>query len=105
MTSSDALHERARELGVEASYWDVAGHLHQASEATLLAIVDVLEPDAVGVSGAVPPVVVGRPDHVVVGAVTDAELVLGDGTAHPLAVADGRVALPLDLPVGCHRIV
>jgi 4-alpha-glucanotransferase len=104
MSSTDALRGRARELGVETSYWDVSGQRHEASDATLRAIVDVLEPDAVGAFGAVQPVVVGRPDHVTVGDVADAELALDDGTTVALAVADERVTLPPDLPIGCHRI-
>ena len=104
MTSLDALRERAWQLGVETSYWDVAGQHHEASEATLRAIVDVLDADAVGVFGPVQPVVVGRPDHVTVGDVGAAELVLADATALPLTIDAGRVALPPDLPVGCHRI-
>ncbi len=102
----EALRERASQLGVEPSYWDVSGHYHEASEATLRAIVEVLEADATGPAGSdgVEPVVVGRPSHVAVGAAGDAELILADGTSLPLTVADGRVALPADLPVGCHRI-
>src|SRR5688572_2329180 len=105
MSSIDALRERAWRLGVETSYWDVAGQYHEASEATLRAIVGVLDDDAVGVFGAVQPVVVGRSEHVSVGAAADAELVLDDGTALELRVAEGCVELPPDLPVGIHRVV
>lgn len=104
MTSIDALRERAGQLGVETSYWDVAGGYHEASEATLRAIVDVLESDAASLAGDVAPVVVGPPGHVFVGAARDAELILDDGTALPLAVDDRRVLLPADLPIGCHRL-
>src|SRR5690606_21599969 len=72
MTSADALRERAGQLGVETSYWDVAGHHHEASEATLRAIVDVLEVDVTAIAGDVPPVVVGQPSRVFVGGACDA---------------------------------
>jgi 4-alpha-glucanotransferase len=104
MTSIDALRERAAHLGVETSYWDVAGHHHEASAATLQAIVDVLEVDVTSIAGDVAPVVVGQPSRVFVAAARDAELVLADGTALALAVADRHVELPADLPIGCHRI-
>jgi 4-alpha-glucanotransferase len=99
-----ALRRRAGALGVETSYWDVQGGYHEASDETLQAIVDVLEADA-HPPGAVDPVVVGRPAAVAVGGATTARLVLDDGTAVELALAGEHVALPPDLPLGCHRIV
>jgi 4-alpha-glucanotransferase len=104
VTSIDALREHAWKLGIETSYWDVGGQYHDASEAALRAIVDVLEVDIAAIAGDVPPVVIGRPARVFVGPTSDAELVLADGTAMPLAIADGHVALAPDLPIGCHRI-
>jgi 4-alpha-glucanotransferase len=100
------LRARATQLGVETSYWDVAGGYHEASDETLLAIVDVLEADAAasGAGASGPPVVVGRPDRVAVGAATDVELELADGTALALPIVDGHVAPPPDLPIGCHRV-
>src|SRR5262245_30545133 len=102
-TAPDDLRERARALGVETSYWDVQGGYHEASAETLAAIVEVLTADA-GAPGAPEPVVVGRPADVAVGPAGSAELVLDDGTRLELQPADGRVALPPDLPVGCHRV-
>jgi 4-alpha-glucanotransferase len=103
-TATDELRQRARALGVETSYWDVEGGYHEASAETLQAIVDVLAAD-VDPPGAVDPVVVGRPQTVAVGAVTDAELLLDDGTAVDLRPSRGRVELPAELPIGCHRVV
>lgn len=103
--TAEALRERARQLGVETSYWDVSGNHHDASDATLRAIVDVLEDDAAGDAGAAsPPVIVGLPERVAVGTATGAILELADGTALPLAVVDGHVTPPADLPVGCHQL-
>jgi hypothetical protein len=45
LTDDDGLRHRAAELGVETSYWDVAGQLHHAPTETLRAVVDVLEAD------------------------------------------------------------
>jgi 4-alpha-glucanotransferase len=103
MTTDHALRDRAAALGVETSYWDVAGQYHEASDETLRAIVDVLEADQ-SVAAAVEPVVVGRPGHVAIGDAADAELLLDDGTVAALAPVDGSAALPPDLPVGCHRV-
>jgi 4-alpha-glucanotransferase len=100
----DALRHRAGELGVETAYWDVQGGYHEASPHTLQAIVDVLEADAAP-PGAVAPVVVGRPEIVDVGPAGDAQLVLDDGTQIALSPFDGRVVLPPDLPIGCHRVL
>ncbi len=106
--SLEALRQRAGELGVETSYWDVEGQLHHASEATLAAVVDVLEADAPTAPAAdgLEPVFVGTPGgRVPVGALTGAELHLVDGTAVALAVHDGAVVLPGDVPIGCHRLI
>jgi 4-alpha-glucanotransferase len=103
MTADHDLRDRARALGVETSYWDVTGRYHEASDETLRAIVDVLEPDQRATAG-IEPVVVGRPGEVAVGAAGDAELELDDGTLVTLTPVDGRVALPPELPIGCHRV-
>src|ERR1700760_4662738 len=97
--ATDELRERARALGVETSYWDVQGGYHEASAETLDALVEVLAADA-GAPGGPQPVVVGRPADVAVGSAGAAELVLDDGTRIGLQPADGRAALPPDLPVG-----
>jgi 4-alpha-glucanotransferase len=102
-TATHELRQRSTSLGVETSYWDVEGGYHEASAETLRAIVEVLAAD-VDPPGALDPVVVGRVRTVAVGAVTEAELVLDDGTAVALRPAGGRVELPAELPVGCHRV-
>jgi glycosyltransferase involved in cell wall biosynthesis len=81
MTSIDALRERGAQLGVETSYWDVAGHHHEASAATLQAIVDVLEVDVKAIAGDGAPVGVGLPSRGGGAATGEAELVGGEGTA------------------------
>ncbi len=103
MTSDHDLRDRARSLGVETSYWDVGGQYHEASDETLRAIVDVLEADRAP-HPTVEPVVVGPAGEVAIGAATDAELVLDDGTVVALTPVHGRAALPPDLPIGCHRV-
>jgi 4-alpha-glucanotransferase len=99
----DALRDRARSLGIETSYWDVHGHYHESPESTLRYVVDVLEADGDdGPARQLEPVIVGRPDHVDVGRLTEAVVVLADGTSLDLEVAHGRIAVPPDLPLGCH---
>lgn len=100
------MRERAQQLGVETSYWDVQGQLHHTTEATLRAIVDVLEADAAGTPTEGPPVAVARGgERVAVGAVPEAELHLEDGATVTLAVTAGAVTLPAELPIGCHRLL
>lgn len=102
---SAALRSRAVELGVEVSYWDVEGGLHHAPEATLLAVVEVLEADRAGPAGQLEPVVVvGQHDTVRFGSLTDVQVHLVDGTAIKLDGTDGHAVLPPDLPVGCHLL-
>lgn len=104
--SIEALRDRAWQLGVETGYWDVSGQHHDASEATLRAIVDVLEADVARSSDGTlsEPVVVGRHAHVDVGGARGAVLTLRDSTAVAVDVIDGRAALPPDLPIGCHDL-
>ena len=99
-----ALRERATQLGVETSYWDVAGERHEASEATLRVIVDVLEADAARGGGGVDPVVIGPTRRVPVGSATAAELALQDGTAVALQIVDGHAQVPPDVPIGSHHV-
>jgi 4-alpha-glucanotransferase len=108
VTDADALRHRATELGVEVSYWDVAGQLHHASESTLRAVVDVLESDvAAGPARQLEPVLVIREAAatVAVGALTEFELALADGTTIELRSEHRTVTLPTDLPIGCHRLL
>ncbi len=106
MIEPDALRRRATELGVELSYRDVTGQLHHASDATLRAVVDVLEADvADGPAPRLEPVIVaGATAPVVVGSLSELELVLADGTAIEVRADHGTAALPTDLPIGCHRL-
>jgi 4-alpha-glucanotransferase len=105
LIGSEPLRQRAAELGAEVSYWDVAGQLHHVPETTLRAAVDVLEADAAaGGSRQLDPVIVGPPARVPVGSLTDLELTLADRTTIELEPEHGTVALPPDVPVGCHRL-
>ncbi len=94
MSDLHALRERAVELGVEPSYWDVAGGYHDTPEHTLRAVIEVLEDDAdPGTTRRLPPVIIGRPDA--------RETARG----RPVVLADGTaIDLPADLPVGCHEL-
>jgi len=101
----DALRRRATGLGVETSYWDVEGMLHHASEATLRAVVDVLEADAHdGAARRVQPVVVSRGGRVAIGDGRGTHLVLADGATLDVPAGAGYVELPPDVPIGCHRL-
>jgi 4-alpha-glucanotransferase len=105
LTDSDGLRRRATELGVETSYWDVAGNLHDAPDATLRAVVDVLEADAAaGSTRQLDPVLVAPADPFPVHGVTDLHLTLADGTKVELHRDAAAASLPPDLPIGCHRL-
>jgi 4-alpha-glucanotransferase len=105
LTHSGGLRRRATELGVETSYWDVAGNLHDAPDATLRAVVDVLEADvAAGSTGHLDPVLVAPAGPFPVHGVTDLHLTLADGTKVELHPDEGAAALPAELPIGCHRL-
>ncbi len=109
--TSDALHARAEQLGVQTSYHDVDGVLHHADETVLAHVVSVLEADRDSVES------VNRlasPLHRATGApisiaarVASASLTI-EGHPVDIAVRHGRdgdhdtVELPTDLPVGCH---
>jgi 4-alpha-glucanotransferase len=106
LTDADALRRRAAQLGVETSYWDVTGQLHHAEEPTLRAVVDVLEADAAADSSRqLEPVMVAPTGPIPVGKLTDVQIVLADGTTIDVRPEHATAALPLDLPVGCHRLV
>jgi len=77
--------------GIDPSYVDATGRLRQISDATIRRLREIIgEPDV-----ARPPLVVGRGEHVDVGA---GELVLEDGTT---VAVDGE--MPSDVPLGYHR--
>lgn len=106
MTDDDGLRHRAAELGVETSYWDVAGQLHHAPTETLRAVVDVLEADgAAGPALQLNPVMVATVGSFAVGDLTELHLTLSDGTTLELQPEDGTASLPPELPIGCHRLV
>ena len=104
MTTS-ALHERARELGVQLTYRDVDDIDHTTPDAVLAPIVDALAADRARLPS--PVVAAVHLDHrrpvAVGGSVTDAVLVV-DGAAVTVSVASDRIALPADLPVGFHEL-
>lgn len=100
----DRLAARAADLGVETSYWDVEGRLHHASSATLAAIVDVLDADAVGGPTQVAPVVLAGHGPIAIGRLDGLELELAGGGTISIGAHGGRAELPADLPIGCHRL-
>jgi 4-alpha-glucanotransferase len=105
LRGAEELRQRAVELGVEVSYWDVAGELHHVPDVTLRAAVEVLEADAAGGHGRqLEPVIIGPVATLPVGSLIDVELSLADGTRFELETGEGTVTLPVDLPVGCHRV-
>ncbi len=108
---SDALRQRAGELGVQLEYHDVEGVLHRADDEVLARVVEVLEadldahrPSATGVAGLhraeAGPIRVGA-------RVSSATIVVGQSPA-VLAVHHGPdgdlVELPDELPLGCHPV-
>ncbi len=106
MTDDDGLRHRATRLGVEASYWDVAGELHHASVETLHAVVDVLEADeTAGPTRRLEPVIVAPTGPVPIGDLTELHLTLEDGTTLELPREHTTASLPPELPIGCHRLV
>ena len=109
--ASDALRARAAELGVQTSYHDVDGGLHDADDTVLDHVVQILEPDRAGAaatSRTTPPVHVAGGGSIVVSArVLDASI---DVEGRPVALvvrhdASGDLLeLPDDLPFGCHLV-
>ncbi len=107
----DALRARATELGVQTSYHDVDGGLHEADERVLDQVVQILEVDraaAAAPSRTVPPLHVATGGPIVVAArVVDASIDV-EGRPVTLAVrhdASGDLLeLPDDLPFGCHLV-
>jgi 4-alpha-glucanotransferase len=106
LTDDDGLRHRATELGVEVSYWDVAGELHHAAAETLRAVVDVLEADAAaGPARRLEPVIVAPAGPFPVGDLTELHLTLDDGTSLEVQPEHTTANLPPELPTGCHRLV
>ena len=108
---TEALLERAEELGIQTSYHDVAGVLHHAEVATLDHVVAVLEADrslAASTVRLTAPLHLTGADPITVGArVTQASLTVA---GHPvdLTVRHGddvdTIELPHEIPVGCHLL-
>jgi 4-alpha-glucanotransferase len=102
----DALHHRARELGVETFYWDDQGTRHEANPEALTRVVEILDADYSRNAGRrLHPIFVGAPGTLPVGdGVSDASLQLGDGTELDLPVVDGHVTIGGPLPIGAHTL-
>jgi 4-alpha-glucanotransferase len=106
--NDETLRARARELGVQTEYHDVAGTLHQADPEALDAVVAVLDADraAASATALTAPVHVGGPVRIagrvhsasveVDGAPVDVEVRRGDG--------GDELVFPADLPLGCHTV-
>lgn len=102
---SDALRRRATELGVEVTYEDVDQVIHDADEAVVTRVVEVLDDDRQRhPAGVVAPIHLdpSRPVSVSV-TPSDAELLV-DGASVDVTLGPAGVALPSDLPVGCHPL-
>jgi 4-alpha-glucanotransferase len=105
------LRVRARELGVQTSYFDVQDELHHADDVALERIVEVLEDDrraAASASSLTPPLHLDlRRPIAVAGRVTTATIDV-DGRTIELEVRPDDdhdlIDLPPDLPAGCHQV-
>ena len=108
MVQLEALREHATALGIETSYRDVSGQHHEIPEHTLRQLCDVLEEDRGTTSRQVEPVVVsvaGAGRSIEVGTSRSVMLLLADGSEVVLPIDNGRVSVPPDVPLGCHRLV
>ena len=102
---SDVLRRRAAELGVEITYEDVDQKTHEADEAVVTRVVEVLDDDhrrhpggvvaPIHLDPALPVIVSSKP--------TDAELLV-DGASVEVTFGADRLILPSGLPVGCHPL-
>lgn len=107
MTDIDTLRARAQDLAIETFYWDTEGRRHDANPEALRRVVEVVEADYARSAGrrTHPIVLAGRDTgRVHAGGAAEAELLLADGTAVEVRVADDHVELPADLPYGSHRL-
>ena len=103
MDDLDALRHRAGELGVETSYWDVDGNLHEALPTTLRAVVDLLEDDTRPTARRLDPIVTGS--RITVGTGIKDAVVRLEGSHDVAVLVDvDVVVIPPDLPVGCHEL-
>lgn len=109
--NSDALRARAGELGVQVSYHDVDGVLHDADDAVLARVVDVLEADRVAAAidrRSAPAIHFATAGPVPVhGHLSDVEFTVG-GSSVDVAIRRGddhdTIDVPPDLPRGCHEL-
>ncbi len=108
---TDALRERAEQLGIQTSYHDVNGMLHHADDTTVAHVVAVLEADRASVASTArlaPPVHLAGSGPLVVGArVVEANLSVS-GTTVAVSANHGddqdTIDIPADLPWGCHLL-
>jgi 4-alpha-glucanotransferase len=106
---TSSLRVRARELGVQTSYFDVASELHHADDVALERIVEVLEADrlAATATARLTPAMHLSPHEpiAVAGHVTQAWISIENQTVDT-RVRRGHdhdlIDLPMDLPLGCH---
>jgi 4-alpha-glucanotransferase len=102
------LRVRARELGVQTSWFDVHDDVHHADDVTLERIVDVLEADraAVWSTPRLAPALQLDADRPITVPARVARAAIGDRLLD-VRHGDGRslIDLPADLPFGCHSVV
>jgi hypothetical protein len=104
----EALREHATALGIETSYRDVSGQHHATPEHTLRQLCDVLADDRDAAPRQVEPVVVsvaGTGRSIDVGTSRSVTLLLADGSEVAPPIEHGRMSVPPDVPLGCHRLV
>jgi len=106
-----ALRARAGELGIQTSYHDVDGLIHNADDTTVEHVVAVLESDRASVASTTrhaPPLhVAGSGPLLVAARVVEANLVV-DGAPVDVPALHGddhdTIEMPANLPVGCHLL-
>jgi 4-alpha-glucanotransferase len=108
---TDALRDRAEELGIQTAYHDVNGTLHHADDTTIEHVVAVLEADRASVGATTrltaPLHLVGSGPIVVTARVSDASVTVA---GHPIALAvrhgddHDTIELPDELAFGCHAL-
>ncbi len=106
---SDALRQRAVELGVDVTYEDVDQIVHDADEAVVERVVEVLGDDlARAPSRPVPPIHLDPLRPIVVAARVDDARLLLDGSTVEVTIVEtetgSEIRLPRDLPFGCHEL-
>ncbi len=109
--TTDALRSRAEQLGIQTSYHDVDGMLHDADDTTVAHVVAVLEADLASVRSTnrlTSPLHLAGSGPLVVGArVIEANLtVAGTPVDVPATHGDDQdtIDIPAELPWGCHLL-